>query len=215
VCQSEEIKTHIASKHNIAGEKLIVIPNPVVFNNESRIPKHDNNIKRLIVVARLTSQKGIFRLLDIMEDLPASYHLSIVGDGVLRQEIANKIDILNLSQRVKMLGMIRNVTEVISGNDLFVLPSFIEGFPNVVLESLSVGTPVVSFEVGGISDIIVEDFNGYIVKQNDLKAFREKVLLACERSWDTESIRNDIFEKFSLEKITEKYQSLVVNKSNS
>ena len=215
VCQSQEIKAHIVNKHKIAGEKLTVIPNPVVFNDNSRIPKDDNNIKRLIVVARLTSQKGIFRLLDIMADLPANYHLSIVGDGVLRNDIATKIDTLNLSERVKLLGMIRNVTEVISGNDVFVLPSFIEGFPNVVLESLSVGTPVVSFEVGGISEIIAEGFNGYIVRQNDVMAFKEKVVLACERSWDPESIRRDIFERFSLEKVTEKYQSLVVNKNHS
>ena len=85
----------------------------------------------------------------------------------------------------------------------------------MVLESLSVGTPVVSFEVGGISEIIAEGFNGYIVRQNDVMAFKEKVVLACERSWDPESIRRDIFERFSLEKVTEKYQSLVVNKNHS
>lgn len=209
VCQSEEIKTHIESKHQISAEKLLVIPNPVVLNKIVRPVPDNKNIKRLIVVARLTDQKGISRLLDIMNLLPPNYHLSIVGDGILRDEIGNKIITLNLSERVKMLGMINNVVEVISANDLFVLPSFIEGFPNVAVESLSVGTPIVSFQVGGISEILVEGFNGYIVEQNDLTAFKQMILQACERSWDTEAIRKDIFDRFGLEKVTERYQNLI------
>jgi glycosyltransferase involved in cell wall biosynthesis len=78
----------------------------------------------------------------------------------------------------------------------------------VVVESLSVGTPVVSFKVGGISDIIVPGFNGFIVQQNDLGAFGKQILESCEKRWDTEAIRKDIFNRFSLEKVTGYYEAL-------
>jgi glycosyltransferase involved in cell wall biosynthesis len=209
VCQSAEIRAHVDAKHSIPSEKLIVIPNPVVVSNLVRPRRTEDAVKQLIVVARLTTQKGISRLLDVMSTLPANYHLSVVGDGVLKNELAKQVIDLRLSERVKMLGMINNVLEEISSKDLFVLPSFIEGFPNVAIESLSVGTPVVSFEVGGISEIVVPGFNGYIVKQNDVDAFKQKIVESCDRQWDTDAIRRDIYDRFSIEKVTRRYESLV------
>lgn len=209
ICQSGEIRAHVEAKHHISPSKIRVIPNPVVINELPRPQAELSAHKKLIVVARLAQQKGISRLLDILSGLPADYQLTIVGDGVLRRDLESKIMALNLSERVKMLGMISNVIEVVSAHDLFVLPSFIEGFPNVVVESLSVGTPVVSFQVGGISDIIVPGFNGFIVPQNDLVAFKQQILESCEKAWDSDAIRKDIFERFSLKKVTGYYQALV------
>jgi glycosyltransferase involved in cell wall biosynthesis len=210
ICQSEEIKEYLKEKQGIAEERLTVIPNPVLFPDIKRKAIIDSKIKRLIVVARLTPQKGITRLLDIFKDLPENYYLSIVGDGPLKENIASQIVDLNLSSRVKMLGIIKNVLEVVSEHDLFVLPSFIEGFPNVVIESLSVGTPVVSFTVGGISEILINDFNGYILKQGDLSGYRNKVIAACEKIWDSQAIQEDIQKRFSLESITKSYEDLII-----
>jgi glycosyltransferase involved in cell wall biosynthesis len=105
VCQSGEIRAHVEEKHQISPSKIRVIPNPVVLNEVKRPVLKENDHKKLIVVARLTQQKGISRLLDIMSGLPENYHLTIVGDGVLKSEIEDKIVALNLSGRVKMLVM--------------------------------------------------------------------------------------------------------------
>ena len=153
ICQSQEIKAFLIEKQGIPLEKLVVLPNPVLINKIERV-RDDSSFKRLIVVARLTAQKGIARLLSVMSELSSEYSLTIVGDGLLRDELERDIVDRKLTDRVHMLGVIKNVTQVVSEHDLFVLPSYIEGFPNVVIESLSVGTPVVSFKVGGISEIV-------------------------------------------------------------
>lgn len=209
ICQSEEIKSYVKDKLGVDEQRLIIIPNPVLLPNIVRKAVVETDIKRLIVVARLTPQKGISRLLDILKDLPETFHLSIVGDGPLKDKIADQIVSLKLTDRVKMLGIINNVLEVVSQHDLFVLPSFIEGFPNVVIESLSVGTPVVSYRVGGISEILTEDFNGYIIEQGDLGSYRNKVILACEKEWNPTAIQQDIQNRFSLASITKRYEDLV------
>ena len=208
ICQSKEIRSFLIEKQGIPHEKLVVLPNPVVLSNITRVSDSCGS-KRLIIVARLTAQKGIARLLSIMSRLPEEYSLTIVGDGMLWNEIQKDIDDRKLSDRVHMLGLVTNVTKLISEHNLFVLPSFIEGFPNVIIESLSVGTPVVSFEVGGISEIISDGFNGFIVKQGDINCFKSKIEEACDRAWDTEAIRKDIYYRFSIEKVTQQYEHLL------
>jgi len=145
----------------------------------------------------------------MMNHLPINFTLKIVGDGVLKDELLTKISDLKLASRVKMVGMITNVLEVISECHIFVLPSYIEGFPNVVIESLSVGTPVISFEVGGVSEIIRDGFNGYVIKRDDTAGFLNKILTAAGKTWNRESIRGDIFERFGLEKVAARYEELI------
>lgn len=210
ICQSEEIKSSVGTKLNLSPERLIVIPNPVVPTTKIKKAEPAKEIKKLIVVARLTKQKGLERLIDIVNDLPKNYTLSIAGDGPLKHELNNRIHRLSLQHRIKILGLVRNVTDLIAEHDLFVLPSFIEGFPNVVVESLSVGTPVVAFEVGGISQIITDGFNGYITPQNDLKGFSANIVRACGRDWDTVSIKEDVNARFGIEKIASDYEQLLV-----
>lgn len=209
ICQSSEIKAYVMQKHKVSVEKLIIIPNPVIIPETKIRNIQPSKTKRLIIVARLTAQKGIERLLSIIQELPENYQLTIVGDGVLKSTIAEQIISMNLSDRVTMLGMINNVLEVVSQHDLFVLPSFIEGFPNVVIEALSVGTPVVSFSVGGISEILRSGFNGYILQQGDLDGFKRKVIMACEQEWQSGAIQEDIQKRFSVASITKSYEGLI------
>ncbi len=209
ICQSEEVRMYVKNKFKISDHKLIIIPNPVALNSLDHCIKNTGHCKRLIVVARLTPQKGIIRLLDIMKVLPTDYNLTIVGEGSQRAEIEKIIVESNLTNRITLLGLIGNVLEVVSQHDLFVLPSYIEGFPNVVIESLSVGTPVVSFSVSGISDILSDSFNGFIVEQNDLIEFKAKIISACERQWDRDAIREDVYSRYSIERITRLYEKLI------
>src|SRR5690606_13088623 len=165
--------------------------------------------KTLIKVARLVELKGHARLLEVIKQLPQNYSLTIAGDGPLRNEIEEQINKLDLQKRVKMLGEVSNVERLIAQHDLLVLSSFTEGFPNVVIEALSVGTPVVTFRVGGVSSVVIDGFNGYIVEQGDLEEFKNKILHSCNKEWDVQAIRSDVFNRFSIEKITEKYQQLI------
>ena len=210
VCQSKEIMEYMRERHHLPSGKLCIIPNPIA-ESEYIKENHSDQIKRLIVVARLTPQKGIQRLVDIFSTLPDYYHLTIVGDGILKDEIHRQIRTLNLSSRVFLVGMVKNIPQMLSTQDIFVLPSFIEGFPNVVIESLSVGVPVIAFKVGGISEILTDGFNGYVVDRDDINDFKCKILLSTKTMWDYAQIKLDVHSRFNLDLVTRKYESLILN----
>lgn len=210
VCQSDEVKQSLARKYHIPLKKLVVIPNPVIPNQILKENTNNNNLKkRIIVVARLSIEKGLFRLLQIFKDLPADYSLNIAGDGPLREEILDRITELHLSDRVKLVGEVKDINTLIAKHDLMLLTSFTEGFPNAVIEALSVGIPVVSFLVGGIPNIIKNGFNGYIIPQDDLQTFKKYTIKACNQSWNSAAIKNDVNMRFGIDKVVARYESLI------
>jgi len=208
ICQSEEVKSSLIRNYHIPNDKLVVIPNPVLSTPIIK-SSHDWPGKRLIVVARLAKEKGLFRLLEIFKTLPCDYTLTIAGDGPVKVELQDKLISLGLANRVKLAGVVQDITKVISECDLMLLTSFTEGFPNVVIESLSVGVPVVSFNVSGIPLIIRPGFNGYIINQDDLQSFSEHTVKACNASWDSKAIKEDIIDRFGINKIAASYENLL------
>ncbi|NCD70555.1 glycosyltransferase [Mucilaginibacter agri] len=209
VCQSQEMKAALNQVYNIKDTKMVVIPNPVAQPKvQVHVPIDNGEINKMIFVARLSHEKGHFRLLECLADLPVNYHLTLAGDGPLKYNIEQKIIELGLEKRVYMLGQISNVPEIIAAHNLFVLSSFTEGFPNVVIEALSVGVPVVAFNVGGLSHIINEK-NGYVVDQHKLSDFKQRIVEACNRRWDGDHIANDIQARFGINKISSCYAQLI------
>lgn len=209
VCQSDEMKQSLLREFKIDSQKLIVIPNPVNHTSVIKRELVSATEKKLIIVARLAREKGFDRLLDIIAGLPKEYTLTIVGTGVLKKEIDQKVESMNLKSRITFLSQSTHITQTIAKHDVFVLTSFTEGFPNAVLDALSVGVPVVSFRVGGISNLIRDGFNGYIVEQGDLKGFKSKVIAACENEWDAVAIKEHVYQRCAIDKVSEQYQCLV------
>lgn len=209
ICQSDEIKNSICEAFQLPPEKLIVIPNPVVPTTITKRTMSQPSTFKLISVARLVPQKGHERLLEAMAGLPDQYLLTVAGDGPLKSFLIAKAEELGISHRVSFVGIVKDITDLISKHDLFVLPSFKEGFPNAVIESLSVGTPVVAFKVGGVSAIITDGFNGYIVEEDDLKGFTRSIVKASNRPWDTNAIKEDITSRFAISTIVSNYERLL------
>jgi glycosyltransferase involved in cell wall biosynthesis len=127
----------------------------------------------------------------------------------MKSEIVQLIRDLNLIERVKLVGIVREIPELIASHDLLVLPSFTEGFPNVVLESLEVGVPVLAFDVGGIRAMINPGFNGYIIRQNNLHDFQNGVEKACNQKWNHRLIKADVENRFSVKKVVKQYEDLI------
>lgn len=212
VCQTKEMKQSILSEYHLDPDRLVVIPNPVLYTNTVKTIKSSYKIpvrKNILAIARMSKEKGLERLLDIFSKLPATYTLNIAGDGPLKEVILEKIALLKLGKRVSLLGSITDVIRILPRYDILVLSSFTEGFPNVILESLSVGIPVVSFRVGGISGLLKNGFNGYIVEQGDLNDFRERIITTCNQSWDFAAIKSDVFSKYALDKVVPEYECLL------
>lgn len=210
ICQTEYMKRSLIKGYSINSAKTVIIPNPVINTDLIKSTSKDDGLFKLILVARFTPEKGHDRLIDIFSSLPDNYQLSMVGDGRLKDEMIQKVKTLGLTNRVKFYGEIKNVHEVMAEHDLLVLSSFTEGFPNVVIEALSIGLPVVCFHVSGTRELITDGFNGYVVPQNDLVTFKEKIIQACTTSvWGHQEIKAEVYSKFDLQKISKSYEKLI------
>ncbi len=151
------IATEIAGIVPDAERRTHVIPNPV---NEASLRRRATPPMRppgtglvLVGAGRLTAQKGFDRLIDIMPRLPTDARLTIYGDGADRGVLDQRIERLGLRQRVTLAPFSASLSAAIAGSDVFVLPSRWEGLPNVVLESLALGVPVVASKESGVEDI--------------------------------------------------------------
>jgi colanic acid/amylovoran biosynthesis glycosyltransferase len=147
---------------------------------------------RLVSVARLAEQKGLFLLLEALAELQRrgrSFELTLVGDGELRGEIEAAIDRLGLGSRVHLVGW-RDEAAVrgfILEARALVLPSFAEGLPVVIMEALALGRPVVTTYVGGIPELVAAGRCGWLVpagSRDDLVTALEEVLASPPAALD-------------------------------
>jgi len=128
-----------------------------------------------VYVGRLVRDKGLFELVEAMATLPAELTLVLVGDGVARGELEERAR--PLGERVRFAGArpLDEVPRYLAAADLFVLPSWNEGTPNVILEALACGRRVVATTVGGIPDVIGSPALGELVPPKDATALAQAI----------------------------------------
>ena len=132
--------------------------------------KFDDDIKYCLFIGNFQIEKGLNYLLDAFDKIKnEKIHLIIIGAGPLQQSVEEQINQLNLNAHVTLVGRVEHqqIPNYMSASDLLCLPSLREGCPNVVLESLSCGTPVVASNVGAVPDIISKKELGVIVPACD------------------------------------------------
>ncbi len=209
IAQSQAMQSALLQHFKIAAAKVLVIPNPCPYNavtHQRPDPQHE---VKLLAIGRFSAEKGHARLIETMQSLPENYSLAIYGYGPLQARLQSLIQELKLEHRVQLQGKATAVFELCAAADLLVLPSFTEGFPNVVLEALAVGTPVISFETGGSAELLENGVNGFIVPQSaGIKGLAAAILKAKDIKWNYDSIKNATLERFSLSRIAQAYLSL-------
>lgn len=157
VSPTASIASEIAAMGQGAGDKVTVIPNPVdVAGLRTRslpVKRKSGSGLRLVSAGRLTRQKGYDRLLDLVPHMPPDSHLTVLGEGEDRGDLEAKARTLGIVDRVSFPGFSLDVPAWIAGADVFLLPSRWEGLPNVVLESLAIGTPVLASDEAAVTDL--------------------------------------------------------------
>lgn len=210
ICQTQEMLQSTSKLYGLSLKKLKVIPNPVnPYYHQPKNLKKPVAFQHMVAVGRLSPEKGLFRLLEVMRLLPPNYRLSIAGEGALMARLNQYVSLHKLDARVTFMGKVTNVAALLADSKLLVMTSFTEGFPNVILEALAVGTPVVTFEVGGADVMIKPGFNGYIVKQDDMEGLKAAITKVCNSTWDHEAIKADALNRFSLDHIGQIYEQLL------
>ena len=147
-------------------------------------------------VGNLVPEKGPDVLIDAVARLCASgisdLRILFVGEGQ-KDELRSKAGALGISERVSFLGRLSSpeVAVCMSAADVQCLPSRREGCPNVVLEALASGRPVIGSQVGGVPELL-SDRNGIMVPPDDPDALAAAIATALQRKWDPAELRASV-----------------------
>jgi len=166
--------------------------------------------------ARLAKQKKHTIFLDVARKIftkwPTATFL-IVGEGPLRNDLELYADKIGISQQVKFLGHQNNVMELYSLCDIVVHTSSLEGLPNVILEAMFAGKPVVAFNSGGTDELIVSDKVGILIPQNNTDLLTEKIIELLDDEKKREEMGCEahkfIVNNFSVEKMVGKVEDYI------
>lgn len=155
---SRIIADQLVGDFGVDGAAMTVLRNPVEVDRlrRSAAParRAPGSGRRFVCVGRLNAQKAYGRLLDMMQATGAPGHVTIIGEGPERGVLERRIEDHGFKGRVTLAGFDANPAPWIAGADALLLPSLWEGLPNVVLEALALGTPVIAApEAGGVGEI--------------------------------------------------------------
>ena len=163
------------SKFIFNKKKILVIYNPVNFiKNNIR----NKNRKRIILsVGRLVYEKGIHILIKAFEKLKRNdYRLVIIGDGIYKKKLEKLVLSLNLKKKVIFKGWIKQPMKFYNQAEIFVLPSFFEGFGNSLVEAMYYQTScIATSKSGGPSEILGYGKYGSLIKNNDIEDLKKKM----------------------------------------
>ncbi|MGC1305598.1 MAG: glycosyltransferase family 4 protein [Phormidesmis sp.] len=139
-----------------------------------------HNRHRLLYIGRLAAAKGLPILLQSLVSLKRTcpgVHLTVVGDGSDRDRLMAQVAALDLSEQVEFVGYQSPaaVRQYLQAADVFVMSSFAEGVPVVLMEAMIAGLPVVATQVGGVSELVEEGVNGFVVPPSDGVALSDRI----------------------------------------
>ena len=220
------MKEEFINKVGIDEKKVELVYNPIDLKliekkAENVEKKYENYLKQdyFLQVSRLTQQKQPEHLVDIYYKLKQAgikEKLYFIGDGEKKEIIKQKIKEYNLENDIILLGQIENPYPFFKNAKLFVHTAKYEGLPTVLLESLALGTPVVSYDCPtGPRDILGKNSEyGELIPLNDKDEFVEKVYELMNNNKKYENYRKLSFVRandFSMESNKTKLKELIEN----
>lgn len=215
ISQSEGMKLELINHYSIPKEKIIVINNPVnqlISEKLNTLKEIENKILYILFVGRLSPVKGVDNILKVhhkcLNSIP-NLELHILGDGKEKKNLHNLAKKLGTDKLVKFMGFSKDVTPHFFNASVTVLASKYEGFPNVLLESITIGTPIVAFDCQhGPSEIIKEGVNGYLIEENNIEMMAEKIIHLLLNPIDREKVKQTSL-KYQEEVILEEYKKAI------
>jgi glycosyltransferase involved in cell wall biosynthesis len=136
-------------------------------------------------IGRLNRDKGLAELAAAFERLPDAAHLIVIGAlDETSPPPRHVLERLAASPRVRMVGFLADVREALAIAHVLVLPSYREGFPNVLLEAAAMSVPAVATDVSGSNEFVVPSENGWLVPPRDAQALHSAMLQAMQASPD-------------------------------
>ena len=214
---------HLLANAGVPKNKLHTVYNgvdPSIFHLGSPSDAKDalglvDDIFYLLYVGNFYPVKNPFLLLRALAAVRQQFpdrdvQLLMIGEGALQGRVESTIQELNLAGIVQLLGRKNSseVAEYMRAADLLCIPSDNEGLPNVLLEAFACGLPVVSTDVGGIHEVLREEYLGCLVESRDILGLSTAIGKRISIDPDREDIAN-FASQFSWEQTVQKYQSIL------
>ena len=227
VCQNQRI--HWSRKYPFLKKKFITIHNGIDFKKFSDITSFEekeelksylglkNNEFIVAILSALRPEKGhsyAFKALKEILKNEVKIKLLIIGDGERKAYLQSLAKELSISKYVVWLGWQKDPRQFIGISDILLLPSTAETFSIAILESLSMGKPVITTDIGGASEMVLDGLNGFLIKPKDVCSI-EKVLKELLNDKGlvknlSATSRKSVIQKFSIEKMCRKTENLFV-----
>ncbi|MFY4787722.1 glycosyltransferase [Aliarcobacter butzleri] len=172
--------------------------------------KYVISVGRLIPLKRnIDLIKAFFKLQKEDDNLEVLF----LGDGILKNDLINECIKLNIGNKVHFLGNVKNPFYYLSRSDLFVLTSEFEGFPNVLVEAMTCGLPVISSDCkSGPREILEDEKYGLLYPVGDIDTLIEKMKFCLYEDIDRENIQSKNLkriEDFSVDKIMNQFKKVL------
>ncbi len=225
VCVSNSVAEFTRKAGKIPPNKIVVIPNGIEISTHESPSTYElfsvnaGRPKRIIFIGRLTHQKGLDWFFSTfptwLQNLP-DWEVWIVGEGEERQKLSNmlqKPEFDGIRERIVMTGWRADAAKLLAESRLLVLPSRWEGMPNVVLQAMAAGLPVVATAAEGVAELL--GANTKLVEFGDTAALSNQILeMAQNEDLAANQGRknfNRAVQHFQIETVVKQYEQLFEN----
>jgi glycosyltransferase involved in cell wall biosynthesis len=216
--QCESMRQDLCSTTSVVLARTAVIYNPVSSRIEQLSQQQQQmpaaSAPFILCAGRLQPQKAFdlaikaFALASVQ--LP-EYRLKIVGQGSLEQDLKALANTLQVADKVDFEGFQQNIVPYYQAATFTLLSSLYEGFPNVLVESITLGTPVVAVNCpSGPSEIVVPGVNGYLVESRNEVSLATSMVSAAQKQWDRQQVKRTA-QRFSVEEIVTQWSNLLMS----
>ena len=206
---NESIRKEYIDYLKADSNKILIIPNWIdnIFYDIAYCPES----KKIVTIGRLSEEKGYDLLVQIASIIYEKYpdwHWDVYGDGPYRPIMEKLIKEKHLEQFIILKGAVKNAADKLQGYAMFVLTSYREAFPIVLLEAKAKKLPVISFDINSGPNFVIQDgVDGFLIRPYEIKDMANKIsyLIECpemrilmsnnsQKNLDTYSKRNILLQ---------------------
>ncbi len=225
---SELCRQDFTSTYSFLPAKTTTVPigielqavSPVLSDDVKAIFSSGNVLVHVGSFVPEKNHAGLIRVVETLLAKGLDIKLVLLGDGKLRSVIEQQITDKKLADRIFLLGYRSDVLSIMTNARALVMPSIIEGLPGVILEAMYCRTPVVAYNVGGISEVVKPGETGWLVKAGDEDGF-VRAISEVLQSTNLEGIKDNAYNlvvseydnRVIAKRFLEVYESLMVVRS--
>jgi glycosyltransferase involved in cell wall biosynthesis len=202
-----------AYRRFVPGQDVVSLPNGIdcrPYASIATVDAQSGRALRLVFVGRIAREKGLYESLQglrLAHERGVNASLTIAGGGAEEERLKRYAAALGIASRVTFAGPVFGADKVklLASADVMLLPSYSEGLPYALLESMAAGIPVIATPVGAIPDVMTDGIHGHIVPLRDGRAIAEAlVALDADReklSWMSRACRRRIRAAYAIERL--------------